>query len=123
MCVTMKPRRNEEAQAHIGLSSHGGGGDIRLQSSGEKNPHKSYIFFEGTVQEKISGHYINWRFHLTRSGGWYNNIIGDRYTQLHYLRTKINKNATCAEVIVRKDKTHAQKNGYDDIQYNKYNII
>jgi hypothetical protein len=22
MCVTMKPRRNEEAQAHIGLSSH-----------------------------------------------------------------------------------------------------
>jgi hypothetical protein len=28
MCVTMKPRRNEEAQAHIGLSSHRGGGDI-----------------------------------------------------------------------------------------------
>jgi hypothetical protein len=22
MCVSMKPRRNEEAQAHIGLSSH-----------------------------------------------------------------------------------------------------
>jgi hypothetical protein len=22
MCVTMKPRRNEEAQAYIGLSSH-----------------------------------------------------------------------------------------------------
>jgi hypothetical protein len=22
MCVTMKPRRNKEAQAHIGLSSH-----------------------------------------------------------------------------------------------------
>jgi hypothetical protein len=22
MCVTMKPRQNEEAQAHIGLSSH-----------------------------------------------------------------------------------------------------
>jgi hypothetical protein len=22
ICVTMKPRRNEEAQAHIGLSSH-----------------------------------------------------------------------------------------------------
>jgi hypothetical protein len=22
MCVIMKPRRNEEAQAHIGLSSH-----------------------------------------------------------------------------------------------------
>jgi hypothetical protein len=22
MCVTVKPRRNEEAQAHIGLSSH-----------------------------------------------------------------------------------------------------
>jgi hypothetical protein len=22
MCVNMKPRRNEEAQAHIGLSSH-----------------------------------------------------------------------------------------------------
>jgi hypothetical protein len=34
-CVTMKPRRNEEAQAHIGLSSHththtqrGGGGVV-----------------------------------------------------------------------------------------------
>jgi hypothetical protein len=25
MCAIMKPRRNEEAQAHIGLSSHGGG--------------------------------------------------------------------------------------------------